>query len=97
MMRLQKPLGPFGIRSICRVHEHPQQESVRINPELAFAPIDLFPPSMPRSPPTSVVFVDCESAMLMDDSSSRSSAFHASFRSVSFTLTKVPLAIHLSK
>ena len=42
MMRGQKPLRAFGIRNVCRMDEHAQQEPICINPELPFAPIDLF-------------------------------------------------------
>jgi hypothetical protein len=44
MMRGQKPLRAFGIRNVCRMDEHAQQEPICINPALPFAPIDLFSP-----------------------------------------------------
>ena len=44
MMRGQKPFGAFGIRDVCRTDEPAQQEPMRINPKLTFAPIDLFFP-----------------------------------------------------
>ena len=94
MMRRQKPFGAFGIRDICWMHEHAQQEPIRINPKLPFAPIDLFPPSSPRSPPASVVLTDWESRTLMDGSGLRFSACRASFRSVSLMLIKVPSRFH---
>jgi hypothetical protein len=44
MMRGQKPFRAFVIRDVCWMHEHAQQEPIRINPELPFAPVDLFSP-----------------------------------------------------
>jgi hypothetical protein len=48
MMRGQKLLRAFGIRNVCRMDEHAQQEPICINPELPFAPIDLFFPHRSR-------------------------------------------------
>ena len=42
MMRGQQPFRPFVFQNVRQVHEHAQQESVRINPELPLASIDLF-------------------------------------------------------
>ncbi len=44
MMHGEKPPGAFGIRNVCRMDEHAQQEPIRINPTLPFAPVDLFSP-----------------------------------------------------
>jgi hypothetical protein len=44
MMRRQKPFGAFVIRDVCWMHEHAQQETIRINPALPFASVDFFSP-----------------------------------------------------
>jgi len=41
-MRGQKPCCAFGIRDVCWMHAHAHQEPIGINPELPFAPVDLF-------------------------------------------------------
>ena len=43
-MRGQKPCCAFGIRDVCWMHAHAHQEPIGINPELPFAPVDLFSP-----------------------------------------------------
>jgi hypothetical protein len=78
MMRGQKPFRVFGMQYIRRMHEHVYQETIRVNPALPFAPVDLFSPSKPRSPPASVVLVGWESRTLIDGTGSRSSACRAS-------------------
>ena len=42
MIRGQKPFGTFGIRNIGGMHQHAQQEPIRVNPALPFAPVDPF-------------------------------------------------------
>ncbi len=32
MMRGQKPFGALGIRAVCWMHEHAQQEPIHVNP-----------------------------------------------------------------
>ena len=44
MMRGQKPFRAFRIRDVCRMHEDTHQEPIHLNPELLFAPVDLFFP-----------------------------------------------------
>jgi len=97
MMRRQKPFRAFGIRDVCRMHAHAQQEPFHINPTLPFAPVDLFSLSSPRAPPASVVVTDGESRTLMDGAGLQFSARRARFRSVSLMVTKVPSRFHVSK
>jgi len=97
MMRRQKPFRAFGIRDVCRMHAHAQQEPFHINPTLPFAPVDLFSLSSPRAPPASVVVTDGESRTLMDGAGLQFSARRARFRSVSLMVTKVPSRFHESK
>ena len=42
MMCGQEPFGTFGIRNIGGMHQHAQQEPIRVNPALPFAPVDPF-------------------------------------------------------
>ena len=44
MMRGEKPLSAFSIRNIGGMYQHAQQEPIGVNPELPFAPVDLFSP-----------------------------------------------------